>query len=306
MLMDPLSWPAGVRTGVKLAPFTTWQVGGPAAYFTEPESVEALQAAIATARQAQMPWAVIGRGSNLLVSDAGFPGLVVRMGNAFAAVTVEGDRLTAQAGIPCAQFVMAGLNAGLGGLEGLVGVPGSIGGAIAMNASCHGVAVSDGFESGRVLRPDGSVEIWSRDDFRFAYRHSRLHEEQGVVLEGTWRMKPVDKAEGRAEVLRLQQWRHAKQPTNVPTGGSTFRNPDGSAAGALIEAVGAKGLQMGRAQVSEKHANFIVNLGGATADDINALIGTLQRRVWDQHGIRLHPEVVGLGLSVGLGSDFFG
>lgn len=302
MLMDPLSWPAGVRAGVKLAPFTTWQVGGPAAYFFEPESVEAVQAAIAVAREAKLPWTVIGRGSNLLVADEGFEGLVLRMGNAFAAVRVEGDRLTAQAGIPCAQFVMAGLNAGLGGLEGLVGVPGSVGGALAMNASCHGVAVSDGFERARVLRADGTVEIWEHADFRFAYRHTRLHDEPGVVLEGTWRLEPVDKAAGRAEVLRLQQWRHQKQPTNVPTGGSTFRNPEGAAAGALIESVGGKGLRVGQAQVSEKHANFIVNLGGATAADINGLIGTLQRRVWEQHGIRLHPEVVGLGITVGLGS----
>lgn len=295
--------PEGLRTHVRLAPFTTWQVGGEAAYFLEPTSVDEVVAAVAWATAQQLPWAVIGKGSNLLVSDAGFPGLVLRMTPKFAAVSFEaGDRMRAQAGLNCAQMVMAGLNVGLGGLEPMVGVPGTVGGAVAMNASCHGTAISEGFLEGRVLLPTGEVATWTFDDFQFQYRHSRLHDQPGVFLEGVWQLHPVDKVAAKAKVMELQQWRNQKQPTNVPTGGSTFRNPGGDhpAAGALIESIGAKGLKVGAAEVSEKHANFIVNRGGATAADINGLIREIQSRVWEKHGVKLHPEVMGLGLTVGL------
>jgi UDP-N-acetylmuramate dehydrogenase len=294
--------PEGLRTDVKLAPFTTWQVGGAAAYFLEPTSPDDVAQAVAWASARQLPWTVIGKGSNLLVADEGFPGLVLRMTPKFAGVSFEDGRMRAQAGLNCAQMVMAGLNVGLGGMEAMVGVPGTVGGAVAMNASCHGTAISEGFIEGRVLLPSGTVATWSFDDFHFEYRHSRLHDEPGVFLEGLWQLRPVDKTEARARVMELQQWRNQKQPTNVPTGGSTFRNPGGDhpAAGALIESIGAKGLKVGAAEVSEKHANFIVNRGGAKASDINGLIREIQSRVWEKHGVMLHPEVMGLGLTVGL------
>lgn len=294
--------PDGIREDVRLAPFTTWQVGGSARWFLEPASVAEIQGAVRWAIAEGLPWRTIGRGSNLLVADEGFPGLVIRLANQFAAVSVTPDGVvTAQAGLNCALFVMAGINAGYGGLEPLVGVPGTVGGAIAMNASAHGKAISEGFLDGRVLTPTGEVETWDAAAFDFAYRHSRLHDEPAVFLEGRWRLQPVDKAEARARVMALQKWRNEKQPTNVPSGGSTFRNPDGDqpSAGALIEAIGAKGLRRGNAEVSEKHANFILNRGGATAADINGLIVELQERVFERFGVRLRPEVVGLGLTVG-------
>lgn len=297
--------PAGVREDVRLAPFTTWQVGGPARYFLEPTSVAEIEAAVRWAIAQGLPWRTIGRGSNLLVADEGFPGLVIRLANQFSAASVaaEGEHgvITAQAGLNCAQFVMTGINAGYGGLEPLVGVPGTVGGAIAMNASAHGKAISEGFLEGRVLTPQGVIETWPAEAFAFRYRHSRLHDEPAVFLEGRWRLGAVDKAAAKAKVMELQKWRNEKQPTNVPSGGSTFRNPDGEhpAAGALIEAIGAKGLKRGNAEVSEKHANFILNRGGASAADINGLIIELQRRVHDRFGVKLRPEVVGLGLTVG-------
>jgi UDP-N-acetylmuramate dehydrogenase len=170
-----------------------------------------------------------------------------------------------------------------------------------MNASAHGRAVSEGFLSGRVLRSDGTVETWPAEAFAFSYRHTRLHDAQVLFLDGTWRLEAVPIDEARARIRELQRWRHEKQPTNLPSGGSTFRNPgDGHpAAGALIEQVGGKGLRLGGAEVSEKHANFIVNRGGATAADINGLIVTLQERVLAQFGVRLVPEVMGLGMRVG-------
>jgi len=297
--------PAGVRPGVDLAPFTTWQVGGPARWFVEPSSVEEVQAAVAWANAHGVAWRPMGRGSNLLVGDGGFEGLIVRLGNAFGQVRIEPAEghgvVHAQAGVPCAQFVVACNQAGYGGLEPLVGVPGTIGGAVAMNASAHGKAVSEGFLSGRVLRADGALETWAAEEFAFSYRHTRLHEEQVLFLEGTWHLAAVPIEEARARIRELQRWRHEKQPTNLPSGGSTFRNPGEGlpAAGALIEQVGGKGLRLGGAEVSEKHANFIVNRGGATAADINGLIVTLQERVRAKFGVTLVPEVMGLGMHVG-------
>jgi UDP-N-acetylmuramate dehydrogenase len=297
--MNPV---ANVREHVALAPFTTWHVGGPARYFLEPTSVDEIVQAVEWARAADIPWTVIGRGSNLLVADVGFPGLVLRLANNFAGVRFADGHMHAQAGLALAQMVVKGLEHGLGGLEPMVGVPGTVGGAVAMNASAHHVEISKGFVEGRVLRPSGQIETWSFADFHFQYRHTRLHDEQGLFLEGTWKMDAVDKAAGLARVRELQQWRNQKQPTNVPTGGSTFRNPGGEhpAAGALIELVGAKTLKVGGAEVSEKHANFIINRGGATAADINALICELQTLVRDRFGVLMHPEVIGLGLAVGL------
>lgn len=290
------------KAGAALAPLTYWQIGGPARFLFEAASAEEAAGAIAWARENGLPWVAIGKGSNLLVADAGFPGLVLRLGARMAAVRFEDGRMHAEAGANLAQMVMSGLAAGLGGLEPMVGVPGTVGGAVAMNASAHGVAISEGFAHGRVLLPDGTVATWSHADFDFRYRHSRLHDEPGVFLDGVWRLTPRDKAAGRARVLELQQWRNQKQPTNFPSGGSTFRNPGGDhpAAGALIEAVGGKGLRRGAAEVSEKHANFIVNRGGATAADVDSVIRELQTRVHDRFGVMLVPEVVGLGMTVGL------
>jgi UDP-N-acetylmuramate dehydrogenase len=237
----------------------------------------------------------------MLVSDEGFPGLVIRLGNDFSAVRFEGEHMHAQAGLALAQMVVQGHNHSLGGLEPMVGVPGTVGGAVTMNASMMNVAISEGFESGRVLLADGTIATWTAEDFRFSYRHSRLQDERGIFLEGTWHLQPIDKEAGRTMVRELSQWRNAKQPTNLPSGGSTFRNPEGGhpSAGALIEQVGAKGMRIGNAEVSPKHANFIVNLGGATAADINAVIQAVQSKVWEHHQVWLQPEVVGLGLTVG-------
>lgn len=302
---DPLPVPAGMREHVSLAPFTTWQVGGPARYFIEPSDVEQVQAALAWARERDVPWRAIGRGSNLLVADEGFDGLVVRLGNAFSQVRVTPEgafgHVEAQAGVPCAQFVISCNQAGYGGLEPLVGVPGTVGGAVAMNASAHGKAVSEGFLEGRVLLGDGRIETWPQEAFHFVYRHSRLHDEPVLFLDGAWRLPAVDRDEARTRIRELQRWRNEKQPTNFPSGGSTFRNPgDGlPAAGAMIEQIGAKGRRLGNAEVSEKHANFIVNRGGASAADINGLIVALQAEVEARFGVRLVPEVMGLGMDVG-------
>jgi UDP-N-acetylmuramate dehydrogenase len=301
-----LTVPKGVKTNVRLAPFTTWQIGGEARYFFEPDSCDALQSVLDWARQAAVKWAILGRGSNVLIGDDGFDGLVVRTGAAMTRVSFERDTdgvgwMRAQAGVPLAAMVMAGLQEGLGGLEPMVGVPGTVGGAVVMHAGAHGVTIAEGFESGRVLLAGGDVVTWTRDEFRFGYRHSRLLDEPGVFLEGVWKMRDVDRTEARRRVVELQQWRHQRQPTNFPSGGSTFRNPGEGlpSAGAMIEQVGGKGLRFGGAEVSQKHANFIVNRDRARAEDINALIIELQQRVLQCFGVWLVPEVVGLGMAVG-------
>ncbi|MEB3284189.1 MAG: UDP-N-acetylmuramate dehydrogenase [Candidatus Sericytochromatia bacterium] len=300
-----MSIPADIQHNVNLAPYTTWQVGGAAQYFLEPKNKEVLREAFCWALENKVNWYVMGRGSNLLVSDEGFRGLVIRLGAAFSQIAIEPDgdnaRIRAQAGLPCAQFVVKTNQAGFGGLEPLVGVPGSIGGAVAMNAGAHGVSVSDLMLEGTVLLPSGEMVVWDREEFGFSYRHSRLQGLGGVFIEGVWHLPRVEVPSAKERVRELQRWRHEKQPTNFPSGGSTFRNPDGGhpSAGSLIESVGGKGLREGNAQVSEKHANFIVNCGGAKAVEINALIVTLQQRVYDTYGVRLVPEVMGLGMQVG-------
>lgn len=291
-----------LREQVPLAPFTTWQVGGPARYFHEVERPEDLQAALAWARAEGLPVACLGRGSNTLIADAGFDGLLLHFGAACATVTFDGEVMTARAGAPLAAMVVAAQKLGLGGLEPMVGVPGTAGGAVAMNASAHGVAISEGFLDALVV-DEGGVRRWEPADFAFAYRESRLqHPGAPCFFEGRWRLQAVPLEEGKRRILELQRWRHAKQPTNVPTGGSTFRNPatpGAPSAGALIEACGLKGLKRGGALVSEKHANFLVNDGTATASDIAGLIAEVQAVVERETGHFLLPEVKGLGLTLG-------
>lgn len=291
-----------LATEVALAPFTTWQVGGPARFFHEVESAERLQAALAWARAEGLPVVALGRGSNTLIADAGFDGLVLHFGAKVAGVRFEGRTMIAGAGAPLAAMVVAAQKHGLGGLEPMVGVPGTVGGAVAMNASAHGVAISEGFEGATVVDADGR-HAWRFEDFAFAYRESRLqHPGAPFFFEGRWTLCEVEAAAGRARIQELQRWRHAKQPTNVPTGGSTFRNPEAPgapSAGALIEAAGLKGKRVGGAFVSEKHANFLVNDGTAKAADIQALIREIQAAVEAETGYVLLPEVKGLGLSLG-------
>ncbi len=283
---------------VSLANFTSWRVGGPAEWFASPSSVEELQTLIAWAYEQKMPCRVIGAGSNLLINDAGLPGLSLCMRK------LQGSDLDPKTGIvealagePIPNLSKRAAKAGLHGLEWAVGIPGTVGGAAVMNAGAQGGCTADWLESVQVLdlNGEGPFEL-SRQELDYAYRQSLLQEKKLVVLSARFRLDP---GHDHKELNQITQQnlthRTTTQPYQLPSCGSVFRNPEPLKAGRLIEALGLKGHRIGGAEVSPIHANFIVNIGGATAADINQMITLIQQRVEMAHGVMLHPEVKRLG-----------
>lgn len=283
---------------VSLANFTSWRVGGPAEWFASPSSVEELQTLIAWAYEQKMPCRVIGAGSNLLINDAGLPGLSLCMRK------LQGSDLDPKTGIvealagePIPNLSKRAAKAGLHGLEWAVGIPGTVGGATVMNAGAQGGCTADWLESVQVLdlNGEGPFEL-SRQELDYAYRQSLLQEKTLVVLSARFRLDPGhDHKELNQITHKNLTHRTTTQPYQLPSCGSVFRNPEPLKAGRLIEALGLKGHRIGGAEVSPIHANFIVNIGGATAADINQMITLIQQRVQMAHGVMLHPEVKRLG-----------
>ena len=291
--------PPGLRRSVALSQFTTWKVGGPAEWFAEPASREELIALAAWAVEHDLPYRCIGAGSNLLIADAGLPGLTLcnrrLQGSRLNAATGE---VEAEAGEPVPTLARKAARAGLVGLEWAVGIPGTVGGAVVMNAGAQGGCLAEAFVAAEVLDPARPALPFELDGeaLAFAYRHSRLQEEPLLVLAARFRLEPGhDPAAVTARTSTNLHSRTSTQPYQQPSCGSVFRNPEPEKAGQLIEALGLKGLSIGGAQVSPIHANFIVNTGTASAADIDALIQLVQERVLRQHGIHLHPEVKRLG-----------
>lgn len=269
---------------------TTFRVGGPAELMFFPASAGELCAALDLARAADVPALLVGNGSNLLVRDGGIPGLTIVMGEPFSAVRVEGTKLFAQAGAPLARVASVAREAGLSGLEFASGIPGTLGGGCAMNAGAYGGELKDVLECASVLL-DGELRTLSRDELEMGYRTSRVLREGGVVLEAVFALSPGEREEIAAKMRDLNARRREKQPLNFPSAGSTFKRPEGHFAGALIEGCGLKGCSVGGAQVSPKHAGFIVNTGDATAADVLALIRMVQETVKRETGVELETEV---------------
>lgn len=270
----------------------SFQLGGPADYFVAADSIELLQAVIAAAREDGLPWLVLGRGSNVLVSDRGVRGLVVRIQASQQRIDEDGA-VYAEAGARLANLAVATATRGLAGLEWGVGVPGSIGGAVVMNAGAHGGCIQDSLVTATVLRSDGQVVTIPNAELGFGYRHSRFHEPDGkpdVVLAADFRLRREDPAATLERLRSYRKHRQDTQPTD-PGAGSIFKNPPGTASGYLIDRAGLKGTRIGGAVVSPKHGNFIVNDGGATAADVLALMRLVQAEVERQFGIRLVREV---------------
>jgi len=291
--------PLGLRRAVSLADFTTWKVGGPAQWFAEPDSSRDLQELLAWAMAERLACRVIGAGSNLLVSDAGLEGLTLcnrRLQG--AEMDAASGLIEARAGEPIPTLARRAARAGLAGLEWSVGIPGTVGGAVVMNAGAQGGCTAEVLESITVVdpeRPERPFELRA-GDLDFAYRHSRLQQEPLVVLSARFRLQAGEDATAVSQRTSANlHSRTSSQPYQQPSCGSVFRNPEPRKAGQLIEALGLKGLSIGGAQVSPIHANFIVNTGGATAAEIDQLIDAVQRRVEAAHGITLHPEVKRLG-----------
>jgi UDP-N-acetylmuramate dehydrogenase len=281
-------------TDAPMRDYTTFRAGGPADLLISPKSAEQIRAVLQMCRQLEVPVTLLGNGSNVLVRDGGIRGAALRLGSEFSQIQIEGSMVIAQAGAKLAAVVSAALNAGLVGMEFAGGIPGSVGGGIYMNAGAYGGELSQVLHSALVLTADLEIVQMPSEALSLSYRHSALMENGALVLEGRFCLEPGDTAAAREYLRELAARRREKQPLDLPSAGSTFKRPAGHYAGALIESAGLKGFSIGGAQVSEKHAGFVVNRGGSAAD-ILALIRHVQECVSAQSGIWLEPEVLILG-----------
>lgn len=283
--------PAGcARENVVLAPYTTMRTGGPAALFAEPRNAQQLARVHQWAQEKGLPLLILGNGSNLLIADSGFDGLVIHLGRTLSEVSVFANTLTAQAGASLAAAARAAAQASLTGLEFAAGIPGSIGGAVCMNAGAYGGEIAQVIVSARVLTPEG-VRTVSKEELTLGYRSSAVMQNGWVVLEATFELTPGNPDQIKATMADLAARRREKQPLQYPSCGSFFKRPVGYYAGALIEQAGLKGYRVGDAQVSEMHAGFVINRGHATSSEIYRLMQDVQRRVQAQFGVALEPEV---------------
>jgi UDP-N-acetylmuramate dehydrogenase len=287
-----------IKPHVTLAPLTSLRVGGVAEWYVAPRTVSDLKASVAWAKRLELPITLLGAGSNLLISDRGLLGLVIctrhLRSSHFDSTTAQ---VTAAAGEPIVRLAWQAAERGWSGLEWAVGIPGTVGGAVVMNAGAHASCTADVLLNTLVLMPTGEQQVLSQSELGYGYRTSVLQNDPRFVLEATFQLTPgFDPAQVTAVTKAHLERRHSTQPYHLPSCGSVFRNPDPQKAGWLIEQMGLKGYQIGGAQVSEMHANFIVNLGGATANDIFQLIRFVQAQVRDRWAIDLEPEVKMLGV----------
>lgn len=270
---------------------TTFRVGGPARRFARPDSVEECAALLDLAERERWPFLLVGNGSNLLVSDGGLDALVIHTGR-MDAIERTGERtIRAGAGLRLSKLAVFAQRENLGGLEFAHGIPGSLGGAVCMNAGAYGGEIKQVLASAAAWFPGEGVKRLPSEALRFNYRHSLFSEKPGAVLDAEFTLEPKSGAEIQALMDDLSRRRREKQPLEYPSAGSTFKRPEGHFAGALIEQCGLKGFQIGGARVSEKHAGFVVNTGNATCADILALIAHIQRTVLERTGVQLEPEV---------------
>lgn len=282
-----------------MAERTTLKVGGPAEYLVEARSAEDIIGALAAAAEAEAPVYVIGNGSNLLVRDAGIRGLVIVVGRAMASIEVSGNGLVAAAGAPLARVAQLAQAAGLTGMEALSGIPGTIGGAVCMNAGAYGAEMSQLVTQVQTVDPmaAGGAEMvtLTAADLGFGYRSSAVMRRGLIATQVSLTLAPKEPVAVAAMMRDFAGKRRDKQPLTLPSAGSFFKRPPGLFAGSLIEGAGLKGTSVGGAQVSEKHAGFLVNTGGATAQDFLDLMEHIQRRVLETNGVLLEPEVRILG-----------
>ncbi len=282
-----------LRANVPLAPLTWFKTGGPAEAVFQPADEEDL-AYFLTRCDAGVPVLVIGLGSNLLVRDGGLEGVVIQLGKPFAAITVDGETVTAGAGVPDVKLASAAAQAGIAGLAFLRGIPGAIGGALRMNGGAYGTETADVLIEARGVSRDGAIRTYSRDDMGFTYRHCGIAEDV-VFTHARFAGRTGDPETIRKEMAEITAARAATQPVNTRTGGSTFKNPEGRKAWQLVHDAGCRGLTHGDAQVSELHTNFLINRGRATATDLEDLGELVRARVLETSGVSLEWEIARVG-----------
>ena len=283
-----------VRINEPMMKHTSFRAGGAARWFAVPETAEELKAVLAACRKADTPWYVIGNGSNLLVSDKGFPGVIIST-DKFDRLEVNGTEISVGAGVMLSKLANTAYKAGLTGLEFAAGIPGTVGGACVMNAGAYGSEMINVLKSVTVLTPEGNVETLPAEMLELGYRTSVIPKKGYLVLEAVMSLEEGNMEESKALMDDLAFRRKDKQPLEFPSAGSTFKRPAGHFAGKLIEDCGLKGFTVGGAQVSEKHAGFVINKGGATASDIYNLCKEVEKRVKAEFGVSLEMEVKLLG-----------
>ena len=278
-----------------LARHTTWRIGGPARFFGRIRSEDGLARVLAGAAEEDRPLAILGMGSNILVADEGFPGYVLRLEGDFLKVTVEGNRVTAGGGAALGGVCAAAARAGLSGIEAISGIPSSMGGAVRINAGAYGGEIFDVLESVRLVSRLGERRSASGSEIPHGYRWSKLIETREIVSQAVLALRPASREEIESKTRTVADKRRGALPSE-PNAGSVFKNPEGDYAGRLIEACGLKGHSSGAARISERHANVIVNTGGARASDVLLLMRKMRDAVREKFGVTLMPEVELLGL----------
>ena len=282
-----------VRTQEPLAQHTTFRIGGPAALWVEVPTADVMAELHRACAESRVPCVVLGCGSNVLASDAGFNGVILHpAAPEFTQIAVTGGTVTAGAGAKLSALAVCARDHGLSGLEFAYGIPGSVGGAVYMNAGAYGGEIKDVLVRCTVLTRDHRIETRSAGALALAYRHSALMDDDAIVLSAEFALTPGDPEQIGAQMNDYMARRKAKQPLDLPSAGSTFKRPAGAFAGALIEQCGLKGARVGDAQVSEKHAGFIVNTGNATSADIHELMKQVRKRVYDNSNVLLEPEII--------------
>lgn len=273
---------------------TTFKIGGEADIFIIPASPAALIYAVKKCNELEIPYFILGNGSNLLVSDGGIEGAVISL-SGINGISYDGEKITCGAGAMLSSVCLKAMSLSLTGLEFAYGIPGTAGGALYMNAGAYGGQMADVIESAECLTVTGEIKTLKKENMQLGYRSSVFKNGGLIIISLTLALKKGDKTEIKAEMDDLLNRRKQKQPLEYPSAGSTFKRPEGYFAGALIEKNGLKGSAVGGAQVSEKHAGFVINRGGATAADVKALIGKIQKKVFENDGVMLEPEVIFTG-----------
>ncbi len=284
-----------VKTQELMGKHTTFRVGGPARYYICPGTILEVQQVLKVCREYDLPFFVVGNGSNLLVSDEGYDGVILQMFRNYNEIIVEGNQIRAQAGALLSKIAARALEEGLGGFEFAAGIPGTLGGAVTMNAGAYGGEMKQVLKQVTVLDRECEVKTLLEDELHLGYRTSVIKEEDYIVLEAVIQLKEKNREEIRTVMDDLQQRRAQKQPLEYPSAGSTFKRPEGYFAGKLIMDADLKGYCVGGACVSEKHCGFVINKDHASASEVYQLMQDVRRIVFEKFGVKLEPEVKLLG-----------
>lgn len=279
-----------IKISEPMSKHTTFRIGGNADIFVTPESDEQIVGAIKIAKDNDIPYYIVGNGSNLLVKDKGFRGIIIQIYKNYSDIQVNDNVIVVKAGALLSTVAKTALNNSLTGMECLSGIPGTIGGAVCMNAGAYGGEIKDFVTEVKVIK-DGKIVVMKNADAGFGYRTSNIMKENMIVLEATIKLEKGDSDTIKSKMTELMEQRNSKQPVELPSAGSTFKRPEGYFAGKLIDDSGLRGYSVGQAQVSPKHCGFVVNNGGATADEVLTLINNVSEIVNEKFGVKLEPEV---------------